>query len=221
MNDPSRLPAYNRRWSIGLAATSTLVYLLEGLSISTEHPAWYRVLTSLVLLDLALLISAWLCLRNGLSQRISNRQSWFLLGCGLLCFLCGNIFFNLWEIVWGLNPAGSLGDPFFVLFYVSLTLVILATISQKKIVLKAHHWSFLVTIASSSCLLAVTTMILAPTIADPVSQIATSVKSAPAWVLAIDTLLKPHATNLNYFYVWSDVVLFCLAAAIVMGFWLK
>jgi hypothetical protein len=31
--------------------------------------------------------------------------------------------------------------------------------------------------------------------------------------------LKPHATNLNYFYVWSDVLLFCLATAIVMGFW--
>jgi TRAP-type C4-dicarboxylate transport system permease large subunit len=35
----------------------------------------------------------------------------------------------------------------------------------------------------------------------------------------IDSALKPHATNLNYFYVWSDVGLFCLAMFIVMGFW--
>ena len=38
-------------------------------------------------------------------------------------------------------------------------------------------------------------------------------------VLAIDSAMKPLANNFNYFYVWSDVVLFIVATLIVMGFW--
>jgi hypothetical protein len=230
MNELDESPIQNqkrskniRRWLMGLGIISSLAFLSDGLYINIQHPAWYRILTSLVLLDLALFVSACLCLRNGLSQQIfSGRRNWFLLGCGLLSFLCGNIFFNLWEIVWSLNPAGSLGDPFFVMFYISLTVVLLATIVQKKIALEAHHWAFLVTISGSASLLVKTMIILIPTAIDPIDPVLltpTSEKSAPDWVMAIDTALKPHANNLNYFYVWSDVVLICLAAAIVMGFW--
>jgi hypothetical protein len=62
------------------------------------------------------------------------------------------------------------------------------------------------------------------TIFIPPIQIAETIKSStsvsvPAWVSAIDSVMKPYANNLNYFYVWSDVVLFTVATAIVMGFW--
>ncbi len=231
---------------MGLAIVTTLTYIVfGGLSTSAEHPVWYRILTSCVLLNFALLVSAILCLRNGLSRIMpSGRNVWLLLGCALLSFLGGSIFFSAWELAWGLNPAGSLGDPFFVVFYIFLPIAMLMAIVRKKISLKTYQWFFLGATAAFSSLLVVTITLLMPPVATaapsdpaPVVQAAPSasdaatpatapavpakapVKSAPDWVMAIDTAIKPHATNLNYFYVWSDVALFCLATAIVMGFW--
>jgi hypothetical protein len=235
-----------QRWSSGLAIVATITYaVFGGLSTNTEHPIWYRILTSCILLNLALLVSASLCLRNGLSRRMPNgRNVWLLLGCALLSFFCGSIFFSAWELAWGLNPAGSLGDPFFLMFYIFLPIAMLVAIVRKGVSLKTYQWFFLGATAAFSSLLVVTITILTPGSASaeitnpaPVVQAAnpsnatdppasapaippTAVaKAAPDWVMAIDTALKPHATNLNYFYVWSDVVLFCLATAIVMGFW--
>jgi hypothetical protein len=234
-----------QRWSSGLAIVTTLTYtVFGGLSANTEHPIWYRILTACILLNLALLVSAMLCLRNGLSRRMPNgRNVWILLGCALLSFLFGSIFFSAWELVWGLNPAGSLGDPFFLMFYIFLPVAMLVAVVRTKVRLKSYQWFFLGATAAFSSLLVVSITILMPSSAaaeittpTPVVQAANQSKSAadtpaapaipaadkksaPEWVMAIDTALKPHATNLNYFYVWSDVVLFCLATAIVMGFW--
>jgi hypothetical protein len=206
-------------WSSSLAICAILTYVFcGGLSANTEHPTWYRILTSCIILNVSLLVSAILCLRNGLSQRIpSGRESWFLLGSALLSFLCGSIVFSVWELSWGLNPAGSLGDPFFVMFYVFVPISMLLTIIKKKVRLVAFQWSFLVAIASFASLIVFVITVLIPPI-----QIAEAVKSSasiPAWVLAIDSAIKPHANSLNYFYVWSDVVLFTIATTIVMGFW--
>jgi hypothetical protein len=233
-------------WSIRLAIGTTLTYAIGGGLSMNEHPIWYRLLTSSVILNLTLLVSALLCLRNGLSQRMpSGRNVWSLLGFALLSFLCGNIFFSAWELAWDLNPAGSLGDPFFLLFYIFLPLAMLLAIIRKKVKLQAYQWFFLVATAAFASLTVVAITLIMPTsttTADPapvvqavstqsnndqtpVSSVpaiptpASSSTSVPAWVSTIDSALKPHATNLNYFYVWSDVSLFCLATAIVMGFW--
>jgi hypothetical protein len=233
-------------WSGKLAIGTTLVYALcGGLSANAEHPTWYRVLTACILLNVSLLVSALLCLRNGFSQRMSSdRNIWICLGLALLSFFFGSIFFSSWELIWDLNPAGSLGDPFFLLFYIFLPAAMLLAIFRKKVRLETFQWFFLLSIASFATLIVTVFVIFAPpntaiaagADAPAVEAVAASdngsaattapalTKAAapttvPEWVSAIDSALKPHATNLNYFYVWSDVGLFCLAMFIVMGFW--
>jgi hypothetical protein len=217
-------------WSSSLAIGTALIYaLFGGLSANTEHPIWYRVLTSCILLNLALLGSALLCIRNGFSRRIpSGRGVWLLLGASLLSFLCGSIFFSAWELYWGLNPAGSLGDPFFVMFYIFLPLSILLTIFTKKVRLEAYQWCLLLAAASFASLLVIVITSFIPSVAvaattdsaPAIQAVEETVKNlVPEWVSTIDQALKPHATNLNFIYVWSDVVLFTLATTIVMKFW--
>jgi hypothetical protein len=235
-------------WASRFAIGAILTYAVCGGLSMNEHPIWYRVLTSLIMLNLALLVSALLCLRNGLSRRMpSGRNVWTLLGCALLSFLGGNIFFSAWEFIWGLNPAGSLGDPFFLMFYIFLPLAMSLAILRKKVRLQGFQWFFLVATGAFASLIVVVITLIMPTSTatattdpapvvqaeitqsnntqSPVSSApaiqapASTSTSVPVWVSAIDSALKPHATNLNYFYVWSDVALFCLATAIVMGFW--
>jgi hypothetical protein len=165
-------------WSGKLAIGTTLIYALcGGLSANAEHPTWYRVLTSCILLNLALLVSALLCLRNGFSQRISSdRTIWSFLGLALLSFFFGSIFFSSWELIWGLNPAGSLGDPFFLLFYIFLPAAMLLAIFRKRVRLETFQWFFLLSIASFATLIVTVFVILAP----PITA------TAPATVPAIE-----------------------------------
>jgi hypothetical protein len=238
-------------WSGGIAILAVLIYtFFGGISANIEHPIWYRLLTSCILNISTLLVSSLLCLRNGLSDRMpSGRNVWTILGFALLSFLCGSVFFSLWELLWGLNPAGSLGDPFFIVFYTLLPLAMFLAIVRTKLRLEAYQWSFLVaTAAFASLLVLLITVLMPPTPVTAASEpipVAQSVNTQsindspstapaiqpqgnpekpssailPTWVSSIDLALKPYATNLNYFYVWSDVFLFCLATAIVMGFW--
>jgi hypothetical protein len=237
-----------QNWSSKLAIATTVTYAVcGGLSITAEHPIWYRVLTSCILLNLALFVSGLLCLRNGLSQRMpSGRNVWTLLGFALLSFFCGSIFFSAWELCWDLNPSGSLGDPFFLIFYLLLPTAMLLAIVRIKVRLETFQWFFLLAIASFATLIVTVFIILSPTSTVTANVDSTAVvkatenqssnsqnpaasapaidktkasASVPDWVSAVDSALKPHATNLNYFYVWSDIVLFCLAMFIVMGFW--
>jgi hypothetical protein len=206
-------------WSSSLAIGTVLIYtLFGGLSSNTEHPVWYRIALTAGIQNTALLVSALLCLRNGLHQRMpAGNKAWLILSIATLSYLFGNIFFSAWETLWGLNPAGCLGDPFFVLFYLLVPISMLLTIVKNKMRLEAYQWAFLVAAASLASLIVVVVTILIPTI-----QVAETIKtttSAPEWVLAIDRVMKPYANNLNYFYVWSDVFLFTIAVAIVMGFW--
>lgn len=206
-------------WSTSVAIGAVLIYaLFGGLSANTERPVWYRILTSGLIQNIPLLISALLCIRNGFSRQIpSGRSVWLLLGSALLSYLCGNIFFTAWEVVWELNPSGSLGDPFFITFYLLVPIAMILTIVKNKVRIEAYQWPFLVAAAASASLIVVTITAVVPS-----TDVAETTKPsilAPSWVLAIDSALKPLANNFNYFYVWSDVILFTIATIIVMGLW--
>lgn len=133
-------------WAFGWAALSLLVYMsFSGAPQNTERPLWYRFFTVYFLQNVPLLVAGLLCIRNGLSRRMpSGSKVWLLMGIALISFLIGNIFFGSWELVWQLNSTGSLGDPFFCIFYLCLSLAMVSAIASKQVRLKIYQWVIVV-----------------------------------------------------------------------------
>jgi hypothetical protein len=225
-------------WSLCLSGVSLIFYLFcSGPMQGVERPLWYRI-TTYIFQDLALVISGLLCLRNGFSKRMpSGSQVWLLIGVALFAFLVGNLFFSLWELIWQLDPVGSLGDPFFLIFYVFLSLGMLLAIASKRIHLKIYQWAIMAGITLYAAFIAnwVMTPPAASTVAattsvvqtadvgtpDPASSAPalTQTETAPEWVKAADSALKPYGQILSQFYVWCDVALFGLAIVMILAFW--
>jgi hypothetical protein len=237
-------------WAFGWAALSLLTYVFfSGQPQSTDRPLWYRLFTAYILQNVPLLVSGLLCLRNGLSRRMpSGSQVWLLMGIALISFFVGNIFFSSWELVWHLSSTGSLGDPFYCIFYVCLSLAMIIAIASKRVRLKLYQWSIVIGITIYAATLVI--WILKPSAAShaattpepsaPTIQIQSSGTSlsysassapeiskpesepkteAPEWVMFFDEIFKPYGQTLNIFYVWCDVVLFTLATMMILAFW--
>ncbi len=232
-------------WAFGWAALSLVVYMfLSGSAQNTERPFWYRIFTAYILQNVPTLCAGLLCLRNGISSKMpSGGKMWLLMGIALLAYCVGNIFFSSWELVWQLNSTGSLGDPFFVIFYICLLLAMFISIASKRVKLKLYQWAIVLGIGIYAATIAM--WILKPPANSSSSVPATPVTSqigstnntsaatpapvappvseptitAPGWVMFFDGILKPYGQKLNIFYVWCDVVLFTLAIAMILAFW--
>jgi hypothetical protein len=210
-------------YAIAWSLLSLVIYItFSGPMSGAERPQWYRFLTAYVLQDIPILVSALLCLRNGLSKRMpSGSWVWLLMGIALASYLIGNIFFTSWELLWHLNSTGSLGDPFFVIFYVVILLAMAAAIKGKRIRLNIYHWIVIAIIAAYSIVLA--NLIMTPAAGAVSSEVSEKIVSygaeVPGWVAEVDRVLKPHGKNLNLFYVGCDIGLFCMSAIMVFGCW--
>lgn len=226
-------------WAISLSGISLLFYLFfSGPMQGVERPMWYRIST-FILQDLALIGSGLLCFRNGFSKRMpSGSQVWLLIGVALFSFLIGNLFFGLWELLWQLDPVGSLGDPFFVIFYVFLALGMVIAILSKRIQLNIYQWLIVAAITAYAAAMAMWIMTpprtaadatapaivaeaqSAPSSASPLTPAEVEPTSdAPEWIKSADLALKPFGQPLSQFYVWCDVALFGLAIAMILAFW--
>jgi hypothetical protein len=229
-------------WALIWSGLSLFVYVFfSGPPQGIERPFWYRIFTAYILQNLPPLVAGLLCIRNGLSRRMpSGSKVWLLIGIALISYLMGNIFFSSWELVWHLNSTGSLGDPFFVIFYICLSLAMIIAIVTNKVRLEMYQWAIVLGITIYSAILVM--WILKPpavSLAPPVVQIS-SVQSAttpattapavtppsiepkteaPEWVMFFDRIFKPYGQNLNIFYVWCDVGLFTLASIMILAFW--
>jgi hypothetical protein len=238
-------------WAFAWTALSLFVYMFfSGAPQNTERPIWYRFLTVYVLQNVPLVVAGILCIRNGLSNRMpSGSKVWLWMGIALISFLIGNIFFGSWELVWNLNSTGSLGDPFFCIFYVFLSLAMLSAIASKQIRLKMYQWAIVagvtiyaatlvmwilkppaVSLTSTGAEAAIASqsqsatntvgMTTSPSSSAPdLSKSPEPESTAPEWVMFFDNILKPYGQTLNSFYVWSDVVLFALAIVMILAFW--
>jgi hypothetical protein len=230
-------------WAFGWAALSLFTYIFfSGPAQGSDRPFWYRIFTAYVLQNVPTLVAGLLCIRNGLSQRMpSGSQLWLLIGIALLSYFTGNIFFSSWELVWHLNSTGSLGDPFFVIFYICLSLGMLTALASKRVKLNIYQWAIVagVTVYAAIILLwalkpPVTSQgaMVTPTptaivqtqplTTAPAAEIVSEtepVSTAPELVMWFDRLLKPYGQNLNQFYVWCDVFLFALAVVMILAFW--
>jgi hypothetical protein len=237
-------------WAVGWSALSLFTYIFfSGPAHGVERPLWYRIFTAYILQNVPLLVAGILCIRNGLSRRMpSGSQVWLLMGIALISFLVGNIFFSSWELVWHLNSTGSLGDPFFTIFYICLSLAMFIAIVSKRVRLNIYQWAIVAGIGIYAAIIlmwilkppaaspadavqekpasiaqvqgsttATANITTAPEIAAPASEPTTELP--PRWVMFFDGILKPYGQNLNIFYVWCDVVLFILAAVMILAFW--
>ncbi len=234
-------------WAFGWSALSIVVYMIfSGSPQNTERPIWYRFLTAYILQNIPSLVAGLLCIRNGLSSRMpSGSKVWLLMGIASISYTIGNIFFSSWELIWHLNSTGCLGDPFFCLFYVCLSLAMIIALSTKQVRLKIYQWAIVVGITAYAAFI-VTWILKPPAVslaATPTPTAVTAeVQSAPTsnststvpelskpesapqtevpgWVMFCDGIFKPYGQKLNIFYVWSDVVLFACAAMMILAFW--
>jgi hypothetical protein len=223
------------KYSLAWAVISILTYIFfSGPMTGEDRPVWYRFVTAYLLQITPVVISGLLCLRNGLSNKlVRESQVWLTIGIALLCFSIGNFFFSSWELLWHLNSTGCLGDPFFVVFYVLLLLAMVTAIIQRKV--RPNLWQCLAVLMIAAYAVGLANVILEPVAEKPTAVEATAetkkqaepaqeeaVKYAPdvpEWVQSIDQVMKPYGKNLNVFYVWSDVVLFCLAAIVLFDSW--
>jgi hypothetical protein len=196
-----------------------------------ERPVWYRFLTAYLLQILPVVISGLLCLRNGLSRKlVSEGKVWLVIGIALLCFSMGNFFFSSWELLWHLNSTGCLGDPFFVVFYVLLLSAVIVAIFQRKV--RPNIWQWLAVLMIGAYAVGLANVILEPVAEkavvveaateaekQPVKEEVKYAPEVPEWVQSVDQVIKPYGKSLNVFYVWCDVVLFCLAAIVLFDSW--
>lgn len=217
------------KYSIAWSIISIAIYVIfSGPMSGADRPVWYRFLTAYALQITPVVISSILCLRNGLSKvMVNDKKPWLIMGIALLCFSIGNVFFSSWELIWHLSSTGCLGDPFFVVFYVLLLSAMMMVIWQRKIVPNA--WQFLIIGVIAAYTIGLANIILEP-VAIPPSATTIEVAKAetapeattveiPGWVQSADQAIKPYGKNLNIFYVWCDVCLFCLSLAILFHSW--
>jgi hypothetical protein len=218
-------------YSVIWAVISIFTYAaFSGPMGGVERPSWYRFLTAYPLQMVPVFISSLLCLHNGLNKAATSKERpWTIIGIALMCFFTGNILFSSWELLWHLNPTGCLGDPFFVVFYVLLLVAIAMVIWQRKI--RPNRWQLLVIAMIAAYSISLANVVLEPGsepvlplpevkeqgVSLPVKPVV--INTAPNWVQVADQTIKPYGKNLNIFYVWCDVCLFCLSVIVLFDCW--
>jgi hypothetical protein len=224
------------------AVLALLFFLLFSVpeSPGVGRPLWYSIGTLIFELG-AFLGAAILCFRNWRSpQIVSGRNVWLAIGIGMLCYFLGGVLFGLWELYWNLAPDVSLGDFFYGITYISLTIGMVLAVSGRKLNLEIWQWAVLGTIALAGIALAYWLAVSPPTALpeatspEAIEQVApleagsqtatpptapTPTQTAPGFIVAIDQALTPVGYYVNLFYVIMDVLLLILATALLLAFW--
>lgn len=128
------------------AVSALLFFLLFG--IGEERPLWYTIGTY-IFEQGAFFAASLLCLKNWSSPQIaSGRNVWLGIGLGTFCFGFGGFLFGFWELFWGLDPAVSPGDFFYLLFYLLVGWGMALAVFSRKINLARWQWLTIVGIAT-------------------------------------------------------------------------
>lgn len=207
------------------------------------QPGWF--LLGINLLETgAFFLAALLCFRNWRStQIVSGRIVWFWIGSGLLSYVFGNILFFLWGNLWGLDPAVSLGDFFYIFSYIFLAAGMFKAVLPRRLNLEFSQWLIVVGIGLGGILLTIFVNLAAaeaavvpaapaqvylaqaappiapevvpPAVPEPVAE----ASSAPSWVLQLDSLLGPLEDGVGLLYLIGDIVLLIIAGTLLVAFW--
>jgi hypothetical protein len=132
---------YVTYWGIIWAVLATVLYLnFSVVDADAARPRWF-LLTTTGLEEVGLLISGYLCWRNWQSPNIpGGRAVWLLFAIAIFAFFGGNLLFHVWELQWGLDPAASAGNLFFVLFYLMLIAAMRLAILDRNVQLARPQW---------------------------------------------------------------------------------
>ena len=80
------------------------------------------------------------CLSKDFAFTFAGGLVWLLFEIAIFAFLGGNMWFCLWEMLWGLNSAASAGNLFFVLFYLILIAGMRLAILDRDVQLARQQW---------------------------------------------------------------------------------
>ncbi len=128
------------------AVSALLFFLLFG--IGEERPLWYTIGTY-IFEQGSFFAASLLCLKNWNSPQIaSGRNVWLGIGLGTFCFGFGGFLFGFWELFWGLDPAVSPGDFFYLLFYLLVGWGMALAVFSRKISLARWQWLTILGIAT-------------------------------------------------------------------------
>jgi hypothetical protein len=140
---------YITYWGIIWSIVSAVLYL--NFSVVDAHharPIWF-ILATTGLEELGLLIAGYLCWRNWQSPDLpTGRAVWLLFAIAIFAFFGGNLWFCLWEVLWGLDPAASAGNVFFVLFYLILIAGMRLAILDRDVQLARLQWAIVLSVAA-------------------------------------------------------------------------
>ena len=141
---------------IGWAIISLIFFLFFSVPpVGEERADWY--LNGITILETgAFLASSLLCFRNWQSKQIvSGRNVWLWICLGLFCYTAGNVLFYIWGNVWGLDPAVSLGDLFYLSSYVFLAGGMLQAVLPRRLNLEIRQWVIVFIIGALGIALAI------------------------------------------------------------------
>ncbi len=239
---------YITYWGIIWSVISLVLYLnFSVVEPGTTRPIWF-ILSTTGLEEIGLLVSGCLCWRNWRSQYIpSGRGVWLLFAIAIFAFFVGNLWFCLWELLWGLDPAASAGNLWFVLFYLMLIAGVRLAILDRDVQLVPQQWMVVMSVATVGLIIgcwlttgtakAEFTPLTVPPIVSSHRDGLVAGRSIelgisqqpnmpsehhqvpPGWVLAIDRAMQPLVNTFNLFYVLCDLVLLIFAAILFLGFW--
>jgi hypothetical protein len=136
-------------WAVIWSIVSLGCYLtFSVVEPGDTRPLWF-ILTTTGLEEIGLMVSGYLCWRNWRSQHIpSGRVVWLLLAIAIFAFFVGNLWFCVWEVLWGLDPAASAGNPCFVIFYLMLIAGVRLAILDRDVRLARPQWAIVLSVAT-------------------------------------------------------------------------
>ncbi|AFY95541.1 hypothetical protein [Chamaesiphon minutus] len=128
-------------WGLIWSIVSLILYLNFSVVDPQSSLPWWFHLSTTALEEIGLLVSGYLCWRNYRSKYIAGgRAVWLLFAIAMLAFFVGNLWFYLWEVLWGLAPAASAGNIFYILFYLILIAGMRLAILDRDVQLARQQW---------------------------------------------------------------------------------
>jgi hypothetical protein len=212
--------------SLAWAVIALFFYMQFGLrAVGEERQGWYLIFTY-IFEEVGYLAAALLCFRNWqCRQMVSGRTVWLFIGLGMFFFFVGNLFFGVWELMFGLDPQVSLGDVFYLPCYAFLAIGMTLAVLPRRLNMLLWQWFVLAAMAAVGSVVTYWLVQISDAAAaalespGDVPLVEEAITTAPQWAIQFDQALNPFADLVNQLYIVGDVILLIVAFTLLMAFW--